>query len=240
MDRSKLGALTQLARRIPNPIRAYHGTPHKFDEFDISKIGTGEGAQAYGHGLYFAEREPVARGYRDRLSALSVDPIVIDGSSYDPLSMKSYKKNPSSLDHDIKRYQNTLDEYNKINAELPMNPRIIKSLETKLHDLIKLKNYNFDEINFHPGHMYEVNLHVPRESLLDWGKPLEQQAEYVRNALSALDPYVASSGEKVWKELSRPALASTPTGSPKEAAAWLMEQGIPGIQYLEATARATS
>ena len=32
----------------------WHGSPHKFYAFDASKIGTGEGAQAYGHGLYFA------------------------------------------------------------------------------------------------------------------------------------------------------------------------------------------
>jgi hypothetical protein len=43
-------------------IRAYHGSPHDFDRFDLNKIGTGEGAQAYGHGLYFAENEGVARG----------------------------------------------------------------------------------------------------------------------------------------------------------------------------------
>ena len=52
----------------PAGIRAYHGSPHQFDKFDISKIGTGEGAQAYGHGLYFAENEAVARGYRDALT----------------------------------------------------------------------------------------------------------------------------------------------------------------------------
>ena len=46
-------------------ITAYHGSPHDFDRFDLSKIGTGEGAQAYGHGLYFAENEGVAKGYRD-------------------------------------------------------------------------------------------------------------------------------------------------------------------------------
>lgn len=50
-------------------IRAYHGSPHDFDRFDISKIGTGEGAQVYGHGLYFAENEAVARAYRDALAA---------------------------------------------------------------------------------------------------------------------------------------------------------------------------
>ena len=46
----------------------YHGSPHDFDRFDLKKIGTGEGAQAYGHGLYFAENEGVARGYRERLA----------------------------------------------------------------------------------------------------------------------------------------------------------------------------
>jgi hypothetical protein len=48
-------------------VRAFHGSPYSFDAFDASKIGTGEGAQAYGHGLYFAENEGVARGYRDAL-----------------------------------------------------------------------------------------------------------------------------------------------------------------------------
>jgi len=41
----------------------YHGSPHKFDAFDSSKIGTGEGAQAYGHGLYLAESPATAESY---------------------------------------------------------------------------------------------------------------------------------------------------------------------------------
>ena len=41
----------------------WHGSPHKFDKFDSSKIGTGEGAQAYGHGLYLAEHPEVAGQY---------------------------------------------------------------------------------------------------------------------------------------------------------------------------------
>lgn len=49
-------------------LKLYHGSPHDFDEFSLSKIGTGEGAQAYGHGLYFAEAEDTARAYRDDLS----------------------------------------------------------------------------------------------------------------------------------------------------------------------------
>lgn len=47
---------------------AFHGSPYKFTKFDSSKIGTGEGAQAYGHGLYFAEAPEVAAEYRRKLS----------------------------------------------------------------------------------------------------------------------------------------------------------------------------
>lgn len=36
----------------PKGITAYHGSPHDFDKFSLEHIGKGEGAQAYGHGLY--------------------------------------------------------------------------------------------------------------------------------------------------------------------------------------------
>lgn len=41
----------------------YHGSPHQFEQFDSGRIGTGEGNQAYGHGLYFAENPEVAGSY---------------------------------------------------------------------------------------------------------------------------------------------------------------------------------
>lgn len=46
---------------------AYHGTPHRFDTFSTDKIGTGEGAQAHGWGLYFAENKDVSESYRKEL-----------------------------------------------------------------------------------------------------------------------------------------------------------------------------
>lgn len=45
----------------------WHGSPHKFDKFDSSKIGTGEGAQAYGYGMYLAESPDVANAYKSNL-----------------------------------------------------------------------------------------------------------------------------------------------------------------------------
>ena len=47
---------------------AYHGTPHRgIDRFSTEKIGTGEGAQAYGWGLYFAGHKSIAEFYRKQL-----------------------------------------------------------------------------------------------------------------------------------------------------------------------------
>ena len=51
---------------------AYHGTPHKFDKFTTDHIGTGEGAQSYGWGLYFAGSKEVADFYRRAISGTGV------------------------------------------------------------------------------------------------------------------------------------------------------------------------
>ena len=61
---------------VMSELDVYHGTPHRFPateanplgEFDASKIGTGEGAQAYGHGIYYAENPNVAKGYQENLA----------------------------------------------------------------------------------------------------------------------------------------------------------------------------
>jgi len=51
---------------------AWHGTPHDFDGFDLGAIGTGEGGQAHGWGLYFAQERNTSEGYRKRLATKSV------------------------------------------------------------------------------------------------------------------------------------------------------------------------
>jgi hypothetical protein len=45
----------------------FHGSPHRFDKFDLTKIGTGEGAQAFGWGLYFSSSRGIAEFYRETL-----------------------------------------------------------------------------------------------------------------------------------------------------------------------------
>ena len=49
---------------------AWHGSPHDFDTFDLGAIGTGEGNQARGWGLYFAKDKKVSDLYRRELSLI--------------------------------------------------------------------------------------------------------------------------------------------------------------------------
>lgn len=49
---------------------AWHGSPHDFDKFDLGAIGTGEGNQAHGWGLYFAKDKKVSDLYRRELSLI--------------------------------------------------------------------------------------------------------------------------------------------------------------------------
>lgn len=60
--------------------RAFHGTPHRgIEKFDTAKIGTGEGNQAYGWGLYFASRKDIAEWYRRSLSKTTPAHNTFDG-----------------------------------------------------------------------------------------------------------------------------------------------------------------
>ena len=79
---------------------AYHGTPHTFQpeegaplgKFKSAQIGTGEGAQAYGHGLYFASRKGVAEHYRSELvdKRNRLSPLKYDGQELDNKNPRHY------------------------------------------------------------------------------------------------------------------------------------------------------
>lgn len=61
----------------------YHGSPHRFEEFSLHAIGSGEGSQSYGWGLYFASRREVAEEYRRRLTeATDLEVRTTDGRAF--------------------------------------------------------------------------------------------------------------------------------------------------------------
>ena len=222
----------------PLGITAWHGSPHKFDKFSLDKIGTGEGAQAYGHGLYLAESPEVAKSYQDL--AKRVGPQV-DGA---PLNKMNASFAESAL---INMYQNRLV------AGLP--PDIAATQTAKwgeTHPQIgKDVADSFVQRLAPPpnGSLYKVDL--PDSAIarfLDWDKPLSQQAPEVQKSIQPiLDQWKSriDSGQ-VTDDLYNDALNKTILGkdlytaagatSPKATSA-LKQNGILGIKYLDGGSR---
>lgn len=200
----KVGLLpewTMRDRNSPAPVMVYHGTPHSFDRFDYSKIGSGEGNQAYGHGLYFAGHEPVSEWYRHQL-ATRQDPLlqnynlqdvghVIGGHLSDvggdaaQLAAQYAAKREDLMRHgpDDKATANMIDEYGRRIAYLndPQRSR---------------------------GHLYQVAMSVNPEHLLDYAGPFKEQSPYVQERVG---PEMEASAKRQ-QEAIKAALAKGTTG----------------------------
>ena len=166
-------------------LEAFHGSPHKFDKFSMDQIGTGEGAQAYGHGLYFADSEQVARQYRDELSrTVNYDgkPLV-QGNR--PNSSLTTTGDEAADDHIIAA-QGDIDaaimqlEYDLKNYA-PEDPNIPYDQDT-LKKLKQIKEDGLITIDDSAGALYRTEIDVTPESLLDYDTPLQSQPQAVQDA----------------------------------------------------------
>ncbi len=151
-------ANAQRAGSLLSPLTVFHGSPHKFSKFDASKIGTGEGAQAYGHGIYLAENPAVASGYRGSVTKFDIPDksplkgivtlIASRGEEGEVLARNAYKDLGENLEPTIKQAKKIVEEQSSLyTVDLP-DEQIAK--------------------------------------MLDWDKPLSQQSKYVKDALSRI------------------------------------------------------
>ena len=162
-------------------ITAYHGSPHDFDEFKMSQIGTGEGAQAYGHGLYFAESEDVAKGYRDELSdAMTEARYTLGGNEYQRGSPE-WKAIGTVQNDGLESAQELSKIYSNDLAagEKYVNADFVNRYNEALRQL-----ESGAEVGEARGRMYQVNIDASPDELLDWDAPLSGQSDKVRAALS--------------------------------------------------------
>jgi hypothetical protein len=238
----------------PPGFTAYHGSPHQFDAFDLSKIGTGEGAQAYGHGMYLAENEAIARGYRDKLSTGPMDGLnnaLTDFQPYNP-------NGPAPTVDNLRAMLSAHD--NPALRDAASNDAVVRDLRTMLsgHDLnsntwddAAVKAASRLDTHFSnaapAGHMYEVQVNADPERFLHWDKPLSEQHPDVQAAINSLADNsvpltermmsadrlkIPLTGQDVVSALSRDADLGAP-----EIAQKLKAAGIPGIRYLDAGSR---
>ena len=174
---------------------AYHGTPHRFDEFSLDAIGTGEGAQAHGWGLYFAADKNVSEEYRRKLSG---DKVFYDGQELDAVYTNTYKIE-RGIDKENNRYLQDLrfviDRMSEIQAEKKLSTledarqEFIKDYESKnkllafQKKLIEIaKNIDTSKIEIQKGQLFEVD--IPEDdALLDENKSIDEQPQIVKNAI---------------------------------------------------------
>jgi len=215
-------ANAQRAGSLLSPLTVFHGSPHKFSKFDASKIGTGEGAQVYGHGIYLAENPAVAKQYAENVKDMGSIKSINDELSRLSKIMSGDEIGYRKFKSDVGR--KAAADYDELMAQ---RDALVKS----------------------QGSLYKADL--PDEEIakmLDWDKPLSQQSRTIQkfalenskplaklvkfqqaNKLNENPPksiYDLSGGE-LMREL----------GSPQEVAQKLRDSGIPGVRYLDQNSR---
>jgi len=246
-------------------VEAYHGSPYEFDEFDTGKIGTGEGAQAYGHGLYFAENPEVAQAYRSRLAGRpEIKGLTLAGHTvgphnsfdYGPKTNSTYENLRSSLFEDLLINEdalladpsnvknlaiNTLKERMK---DLPDEwPEAVPHAEKLLKDINRANGAKL-KLGETPGKMYEVRLNMGPEHLLNWDQPIKDQQAY--NAVrkhwddNVGDPDIIAQRLELNDQSTGEDLynaLSRHQSKPEAASKMLNDIGVRGIRYLDAGSR---
>lgn len=225
---------------VRRTIRAYHGSPRPvhFDRFDSSKIGTGEGAQAYGHGMYFAGNKDVADDYRRSLSAKEFQ------QRFDQAGLPYYADFDEVMDameaFDPRQQEllRRLREEDFLGFDYPsqaISESLRRGMPTRYEvgpELIHAR----DQV----GTGSEVELGVPESSLVDWEGPFLKQSPVVRSAMGEFVKHqdldevngaraLLTMGVKFgggWGNFYTPQLSEA-----------LLGRGVPGIRYLDRNSR---
>jgi len=246
--------LLAMGQNTVSPATVFHGTPHLFNKFDSSKIGTGEGAQAFGQGLYLAQSPDVAKNYAPR------------APDFEDKLMKAYTKAERSGDYASAQ---VLEEFLTHSTPDQVAETLAQFSGKDLEKAQKAYDFASDAFRKQQGsYLYQVDL--PDEQIakmLDYDKPLSEQPKIVQDFLlknpDVLD-YIAKAESKRVKlnemspmRLEKLKLASIPfdasrmtgkdamtaiaqrsgLGKAAEAENMLRKAGIPGIRYLDEGSR---
>ncbi len=166
--------------------KAYHGSPYKItDKFDLKKVDTGQGAQSFGWGLYFAENKDVANSYRYAHASKSINPTALEGENYlSPQEAKEFiRKNGSVWAYDH------YSDWGKIRSVEDVDYFVEYKLGAAFAEKVKQR-----------GHLYSVEIDVTEDELLNWDARIDQQSPYVTNAIKDVVEYYRKYYWHDWKD----------------------------------------
>lgn len=172
--------------------RAYHGTPYRgIDKFSTDKVGTGEGAQAYGWGLYFASKKEIAEHYRKTLQGGPLGSKVADaankalGVDYDEATSSSQfidgVRMVAGNGEDAVRAAIVKTADKMARSQWDSDKRLAERVRALASNSAVVKAVN----NEAAGQLYEVDIPEDNEMLL-WDKPLSEQPATVRKAIQQI------------------------------------------------------
>jgi hypothetical protein len=215
----------------------FHGSPHRFTKVDLDKVGTGEGAQMYGHGFYSADAPEVAKSYAPR--------------DYDMEEefLRRYNQAESAQDYEMAELYEAamlhqtpdeiIDLYSVANG---YEPSMVKKAELVAEEIRGMESTsNLYELDL-PDETIDQMLKwedAPYEGSREAGILMEIGEDYgfaddMADALGLSDMYrgESSTGGELY------GLLSSSLGGDAEASAILHEYGIPGITYWDQISRA--
>ena len=235
----KLGATFNDIQRM---VMAFHGSPHSFDKFTTEKIGTGEGAQAFGWGLYFTDIKSIAETYAKQLGKIKlkqqykgndvVPQSAIDGAA-GILNNTEYKTIKDAITYATKLKEIAITDF----------PDRVKFWEDVINVLKNSKKSDFKKVESKV--LYSVSLHKGKKpseyTWLEWDKELSN--ETIRDIFNSLGKEQDNEQANIDYELENYLrfdnsdgrgfyeYLTNQLGSDKEASLFLLRAGIDGIKY---------
>jgi len=167
---------------------AWHGSPHNFDKFDISKIGSGEGAQIFGWGLYFTDTKEIAeKQYRDRLSQTN---IMVGDTPLEKWYYTTQPVNPRNKYYDGV-YHELVDIFKNENIDAKQALALIQTYHSKLEAELALAEEAVNAAEYTRNYEYEPDggYISPSETYNQFAELLELNSETIK-ALEALQNHV--------------------------------------------------
>lgn len=200
------------------PIGVFHGSHAFFDQFRDEKIGSGEGAQIFSYGHYFAERIGIADSYREQ-------GVRMHGVQLDPLGLA--KEALVAFGGDAQRARASL-----------LHDSLDTTIEPELRDKAKEA---VGQLEAAKGFVYGVDINRGREAFIDWDKPISEQSEHIQDFARRLLgntnadlTKVTGQGLYEWEAGSQ---GSYYPGGPESFTEKAKMFGIAGMKYLDASSR---